>query len=311
MFPDYLQILRPKQWTKNVFVLLPILFGEVWKNGQSPTSILVLSGAAFVAFCAWSSAGYILNDVLDRRADAAHPRKKNRPIASGRVPVGAALALSFVLAVGPIIGLLLMAGTAFPASRITGTTLPASFHWVTFIGAAYLLNTVLYCVWVKKQVLLDVFSIALGFVLRVLAGCAALGLVPSNWILVCTFSLAIFLGFGKRRMEIACLVPGREADFRAVLAEYPREYLDFLLGVSGTVSLMAYLLYTLSPETFNQHQTHHLIYSVPFVFYGIFRYTRDAMSGQFDGPDEVLLRDRPFLICGLLWAISVVWILKR
>ncbi len=294
MFLNYLKILRPKQWAKNIFVLLPILFGEVWKT-MPPERIVMLSGLAFAAFCAWSSAGYILNDVIDRQADAVHPRKKNRPISSRKVSIACALGIAFLLLVLSIVGTLI-------------SPLP---RWIPIIGAAYLLNTVLYCVWLKKQVLLDVFSIALGFVLRVLAGCAALSLQPSNWILVCTFSVAIFLGFGKRRMEIACLTDGQEKDFRSVLTRYPREYLNFLLGVSGTVSLMAYLFYTLSPETFNQHETQNLIFSVPFVFYGIFRYALDAMSGQFDGPDEVLLRDRPFLICALLWVISVAWILAQ
>lgn len=292
MFLNYLKLLRSRQWTKNIFILLPVLFGEVWKT-MPPERILVLSGSAFAAFCMWSSAGYILNDIFDRHADATHPRKKKRPIASGKISIASALGFALLL--------VCLGGAA-------AVHLP---RMVSLIGAAYLLNTMLYCVWLKKQVLLDVFSIALGFVLRVLAGCAALSLVPSNWILVCTFTLAIFLGFGKRRMEIACLTDGQGKEFRAVLAQYPREYLNFLLGVSGTVSLMAYLFYTLSPETFNQHETQNLIYSVPFVFYGVFRYAHDAMSGQYDGPDEVLLHDRPFLICGILWALSVAWILMQ
>lgn len=299
MLPACLKMLRPQQWTKNVFILLPILFGGVWEF-RSGREIFWLSGCAFAAFCAWSSAVYVINDVLDRKADALHPRKKTRPIASGKIQVPMALGIAFLLAVLPAVGLILWQQTG-------PEWMPKSFFWVPVLGGFYVTNTIIYCVFLKKCVLLDVFSIALGFIFRVLSGCAALGLVPSSWILVCTFSLALYLGFGKRRMEVACLT--HESDFRKVLTLYPVEYLNFLLGVSGGVCLISYLLYTLDPGTLKLHQTQALILSVPFVFYGIFRYAQDAMQGKFDGPDEVLLHDRAFLLNGILWSLCVSAIL--
>lgn len=297
----YFKMLRPQQWTKNVFVLFPALFGGVMKTMTLP-QILELSGAAFLAFCAWSSAVYILNDILDRHADAQHPRKKHRPIASGKIRISAAVGIALLLLLVPL------AGSIF-APRWFPERFPDSFHLLPFLGLAYVFNNILYCIIFRNHVLLDVFSIAIGFVLRVLAGCCVLGLEPSIWILVCTFSLALYLGFGKRRMEVACLTP--ENDYRSVLHLYPPEFLNFLLAVSGCVCIVAYLLYTLSPETAALHRTKALIFSVPFVFYGIFRYALDAMKGLYDGPDEVLFHDRAFFINILCWVACVVVVLLQ
>lgn len=297
----YLQMLRPRQWSKNAFVLFPALFGGVL-GGTETLRVLALSGTAFAAFCAWSSAVYILNDILDRKADSLHPRKKNRPIASGRVRISTAAGIAVLLAAAPLAGCFLA-----PEFLPEKAALPGTFMLLPLLGMIYVLNNILYCTLFKKYVLLDVFSIAAGFVLRVLAGCCVLGITPTTWILVCTFSLALYLGFGKRRMEVACLTP--ENDFREVLRLYPPEFLNFLLGVSGGVCLLSYLLYTLSPETAEIHGTSALIYSVPFVFYGIFRYALDAMKGKYDGPDEVLFHDRAFSINILCWTLCVAAIL--
>lgn len=295
-----IKMLRPTQWTKNGFLLLPILFGNAFSH-WTVSQILLFSGSAFAAFCCWSSTVYILNDILDRKTDALHPRKKNRPIASGKVSVPAALCIAIFLAFFPFV-LFLLPASVWPFA------VPEMLRWVPLAGLCYLVNSILYCLFFKHQVLLDVFSIALGFVIRVTAGCLALDLRPSNWILLCTFSLALYLGFGKRQMEIACLKE-RPGEFRPVLKLYSREYLNFLLGISGAVCLISYLFYTLSPATHQLHHTDGLIFTVPFVFYGIFKYAQDAMLGTFDGPDEVLFRDRAFFINALLWGACSTLIL--
>ncbi|MDO4628938.1 MAG: decaprenyl-phosphate phosphoribosyltransferase [Planctomycetia bacterium] len=294
---NLLRLLRPHQWVKNAFVLLPVLFSGVLEaRGILNVSEVILP--VFVAFCAWSSAVYVLNDIVDRKADATHPRKKNRPIASGKVSVSLASVVGFLLVIVPIVWF-----TVQSVSGNEGENVSQHALLVLVTGCAYLVNSLLYCFWVKKQAILDVFSIAFGFVIRILAGCGALGVMPSSWILVCTFSVALFLGFGKRRAEIAILTP--ENEFRSVLRNYSSEFLNILLAISGSLSLMTYLLYTLDPHTAELHHTQSLIFSVPFVFFGIFRYAQNVLSGKFDGPDEVLLRDPIFLINSILWCICI------
>jgi 4-hydroxybenzoate polyprenyltransferase len=177
---DFIRICRPHQWTKNVFVLAPLLFSESIGKPEA----LLHAGLAFLCFCFWSSSVYCLNDLLDAEADRVHPRKCKRPIPSGRVAPWMAIALGLGLAVS--------------ASAIAILTLPPLF---LVFGLVYLANSVLYCLLLKHRVIVDVLSIAIGFVLRLLAGCAAITVVPTSWILVCGFSLAMLLGFGKRRLD--------------------------------------------------------------------------------------------------------------
>ena len=287
---DLVRLSRPRQWVKNVFVLAPLLFSGRLGNAVHLENAFL----AFASFCLLSGAVYAINDVADARADRAHPRKRLRPVASGRVSPAVALALAAFLAA---VGLAL-------AYVLPGPDLPGPVVWV---GAAYLANSLLYCLWLKYRVIVDVLLIAIGFVLRLLAGCAAISVVPSSWILVCGFSLALVLGFGKRRTEVANL-SGR-GDYREVLGIYDEAKLNMLVGICTAVCLMSYMLYTVAPETAQLHGTQNLVYTVPFVAYGLFRYAFKVMEGKGDGPTDILLRDPAFFAIGAIWAGSVVAVL--
>jgi 4-hydroxybenzoate polyprenyltransferase len=283
---DIVSICRPRQWTKNVFVLAPVLFSE---SIGKPANLLS-AGIALVCFCFWSSSVYCLNDVLDAKADRQHPRKRHRPIPSGRVSSALATMLG--------IGLAVLGGI------IAYQALPLLF---LFFGSIYLANSVLYCFLLKHRVIVDVLSIAIGFVLRLLAGCAAINVEPTSWILVCGFSLAMLLGFGKRRLEVDAV--SQTSEFRAALQSYSIDKLNLVLGVTSSICLLSYMLYTVSPQTVQLHHTDKLVYTVPFVAYGIFRYIFKVQEGQHDGPVEVLLKDPVFAINGLLWLVTIIAVL--
>jgi 4-hydroxybenzoate polyprenyltransferase len=283
---DILRICRPHQWTKNVFVLAPLLFSESIGKPEA----LLHAGLAFFCFCFWSSSVYCLNDLLDAEADRVHPRKCNRPIPSGRVSPWMAIGLGL--------------GLALSACVIAILTLPALF---LVFGLIYLANSVLYCLLLKHRVIVDVLSIAIGFVLRLLAGCAAITVAPTSWILVCGFSLAMLLGFGKRRLEIDAV--SQSAEFRPTLQSYSVDKLNLVLGITSSICLLSYMLYTVSPETIARHHTNNLVYTVPFVAYGVFRYLFKVQEGHYDGPVEVLLKDPIFALNGLLWLVTIVAVL--
>ena len=179
------------------------------------------------------------------------------------------------------------------------------------VGVLYLLNNIFYCFILRRKEIIDVFSIAAGFVLRLPAGCFILNLAPSHWLLICGFSLALFLGFGKRRTELAQNSNEKKSrdTFRESLRFYSPEFLNILLAVTATVTLLAYMLYCISPETVHLHNTNSLIYTVPFVFFGVFRYTSAVLAGSIDGPDELLFGDKLFLVNIILWAAAAVVIL--
>jgi 4-hydroxybenzoate polyprenyltransferase len=288
MFPssrDMVLLCRPAQWVKNVFVLFPLLFSErIFQPAAVRAALVALAG-----FCLLASAVYIVNDLLDREADRRHPRKCLRPLASGRVSVFTALAL---------------ASTLLAAVVAVSLLLPLSF--LLFVGL-YLANSLLYCFWIKHKVIADVMAIAIGFVLRILAGCAAIEVVPSSWIIVCGFSLALVLGFGKRRTEIQQL--GSHTEHRPALENYDAAKLDTLLAISTAITLLAYMLYTVAPDTVQRHGTPHLVYSVPLVAYGLFRYLFKTQEGRGDGPTEILLGDRIFPLVGVLWVLTVALLL--
>ena len=270
------RIVRPRDWVKNVFVVAPLLFG-----GLYTWHALLWAAWAFGCFCVLSSGIYCLNDVIDASADRQHPRKRRRPVASGAISVPAALALSMVL---------------ISAALLAGSTLSVRF---AVICVLYVINNLIYCTYLKHRVIVDVLLIAIGFVLRILAGCAALDLRPSSWILICGFSLAMLLGFGKRRLEIGKADLG--TGYRRSLQWYDEAKLNLLLGTASSICLLSYMLYTVSPQTVQLHQTENLIYTVPLVTYGIFRYMFKVQDGWHDGPVEVLLegpglhRQRPGL----------------
>jgi 4-hydroxybenzoate polyprenyltransferase len=283
---DFLQLCRPKDWVKNVFVLLAVLFTEALYQ-PSTYAVLML---AFSCFCLWSSAIYLVNDTLDANRDRQHPRKRQRAIAAGRIRPAVALSMAGVL----------VAVAALAAAVL----LPPLF---LLIGFLYLANSLVYCLFLKHEAIVDVFLIAVGFVLRILAGCAVLACQPSSWIIICGFSLALVLGFGKRRAEVVNL--RSPSDVRPSLRCYDSAKLDVLLAICCSVCLLSYLLYTLAAETVERHGTRGLIYTLPFVAYGLFRFVFKVQDGKGDGPTDILLHDRNFLLNGLLWGLAVILIL--
>jgi 4-hydroxybenzoate polyprenyltransferase len=280
-----LRIVRPQEWVKNVFVVAPVLFG-----GLYTWEAVLRATWAFGCFCVLSSGIYCLNDVIDASADRQHPRKRRRPVPSGAISIPAALGLSTVLVSAAMLG---------------GAALSTRF---LLLCALYVINNLIYCTYLKHRVIVDVLVIAIGFVLRILAGCTALELRPSSWILICGFSLAMVLGFGKRRLEIGKADLG--TGYRRSLQWYDEAKLNLLLGIASSVCLLSYMLYTVAPQTVQLHRTENLIYTVPLVAYGIFRYLFKVQDGCHDGPVEVLLKDPIFALNGLAWIAMVVTILR-
>lgn len=279
-------LLRVKDWLKNLFVLVPVIFSERFLDPAA----LRQGGTAFIAFCLTASAMYILNDLKDRKVDAIHPRKRRRPIASGQVSARSGIGIA--------IGLLVI---AFVVSDVL---LGDVF---TVLLGAYVINTLAYVVWLKYRVIIDVIIIACGFVIRLVAGCAAVQVEPSPWLIVCGFSLALVLGFGKRLAEVE--LPDVSPQHRQTLLAYSREKLLIVLAVCTGVCLMSYMLYTVAPETVERHGTRNLVYTVPVVAYGLFRYCFKALEARGDGPTTILVEDPVFFICGMFWASSVLAIL--
>jgi len=263
---------------------VPLVFAHRLDRPQLSLQALL----AFLAFCAASSAIYLLNDVRDRESDLRHPLKRHRPIAAGELGVGAALIAA--------VGLLALAALA-------SVRLPTLF---AIALSAYVTLNVLYSLGLKRVVILDVMAIAAGFVLRVLAGAAAIEVEVSSWLLLCTTFVALFLAFSKRRHEISTL-PAGEVGTRAVLEQYNLTFLDQLINVVTASTVIAYSLYTVDPATAARLGTRHLVWTVPLVVYGVFRFLfllyrrSDARS-----PTDAILRDPPFLLNLLLWGALVL-----
>jgi 4-hydroxybenzoate polyprenyltransferase len=246
----------------------------------------------FLAFCFLSSAVYSFNDVVDAEADQQHPKKRFRPVASGAVTK-----LTAVL-VGCFFVLL--------SATITWKLGPM----VSLIALLYLLNNVAYSIFLKQKVVADVLSIAAGFLFRILAGAVAVDVQPSSWLLICGFSLAIFLGFCKRRSELGRLSPdARENEARPVLLVYSAEKLDLLCCSAATLTILTYMLFTVSPETVARHGTTVLVYTCPFVIYCVFRFLMKSLELKGEDATVALLRDAGFLTAGAGWVLMVLSIL--
>ncbi len=273
--------LRPRQWIKNGFVLTPVLFA---REAGDPGRLAAAFGAALV-FSALSGAAYLLNDVVDRDADRLHPGKRNRPVASGRLGTGPALGAAAALAAASL-------GLAF-------ALVPSG---AAFAAAGFAALQALYSLGLKRLVFLDAMSIAAGFVLRVVAGGFAAEVVVSHWIVLCTFLLALFLGLSKRREELTTLEEGDRDRHRPVLGEYSRELLDQANVVVLGATIVCYALWTVSPESVAKFGSDRLVWTVPFVVYGLLRYLYLVHRGEAAGsPTDALLRDRPLLLCVALW----------
>jgi len=276
--------LRPAQWAKNAFVLAPVVFAHRLEQGGP----LLSAALAFVSFCAASSAVYLLNDLADREEDRRHPLKRDRPIASGALPVSvAALAAA-----------LLVAAAALLAARLGAT-------FATVLGG-YVALMVLYTLRLKTLVILDVMALAAGFVLRVLGGAAAVEVEVSGWLLLTTTFVALFLGFSKRRHELALLAEAA-AGQRRVLDHYSPVFLDQMINVTTASTVLAYALYAASPDTAEKLGTPHLVWTVPFVLYGIFRFLYLLYQRpEARNPTEAILFDLPFLANGAAWGVLVL-----
>ncbi len=270
------KLLRPHQWVKNVFVAAPLVFARHLADWD----YVVRTGLAMLAFCALSGAVYAFNDVRDAEADRAHPTKRNRPIAAGKISERAGLVTAVVLAAAALAGCALL-------------------HWkVAAFAGAYLLQNILYSIKLKQVAFLDVGLITTGFLLRVLAGAAAIGVPASGWVLLCTALLAMLLGFGKRAHELAWAErSGQAATTRAALAGYRLGILRAALLVLAVATCATYAAYTLAPHTRASFQTDYLVISSPFVALGIARYLTLALWRPKDeSPTEAMLRDPLFLI---------------
>jgi 4-hydroxybenzoate polyprenyltransferase len=279
--------LRPSQWTKNLFVFAGLMFGQ---RLLEPRAVLA-AGAAFVLFCLLSGVVYLLNDVADRDADRQHPIKRLRPIASGAVPVSAALTAAFAIGLSALIG-------AFALRPLFG-----------LLALLYLALLVLYSVWLKHVVILDVLTIAIGFLLRVAAGAVAVSVAVSVWLYMLMILLALFLALSKRRHELVLLADGAMGH-RRILGEYTPYLLDQMIAVVTASTLVAYAIYTVSPETTAKFHTDKLALTLPFPLYGIFRYLYLVHRKEGGGsPSDLLLTDRPLLICVALWAGVVAMVI--
>jgi len=281
--------LRPDQWTKNLIVFAALIFAVKLLDPAA----LALASAAFLIFCVLSGCVYLINDVSDRESDRQHPLKRLRPIASGALGAGTALAWA--------IGLGAVALAAAFALR----------PLFALAAAAYLALFVLYTHTLKHVVILDVMSIAIGFVLRAVAGGLVIGVPVSDWLLVCTILLALFLGLAKRRHEITMLADGASGH-RRILEEYDPYLLDQMIAIVAAATLVVYIIYCASPETAERFGTELLVLTTPFPIYGIFRYLYLVHRKHGGGsPSDMLLRDRPLLGCVALWGIAVVLIIYR
>ncbi len=276
----YVELLRPQQMIKNLFCLAGVIFSGEFRN---PDHILA-AFEVFVSFCALSSAVYIFNDILDLRRDQSHSRKCNRPLPSGRVSIRGAIVLAVV-----------MATLGFALGWTVG--LP-----VTACLTLYLVNNVIYSAGLKHYAIIDVLCIAFGFLLRLLAGIYAVNVMPTSWIVLCTFFLTMFLGFSKRRAELAEMLPDATTFQRPVLSKYTVQFLDYLINNTAVMTIVCYALFT---TTSNKNPS--LVITVPIVFFAIMHYKRMVMLFRVgEEPEYLLARDLRLHISLLIWLVTYI-----
>ena len=279
--------LRPDQWTKNLIVFAGLIFGQRLMETEAAGAALW----AFAVFCGLSSSMYVVNDLVDQDEDRHHPTKRRRPIAAGTLSAGWALA-----------GATLLGGVSLGV----GFWISPAFGIVALVFVGLLTA---YSQYLKHLVILDVLAIAIGFVIRAVGGAVAVGVPISQWLLVCTVLLALFLGLTKRRHEIV-LLGDLAPEHRRSLAQYSSQLLDQLISIVAAATLVSYAFYTVEPDTIEKFGTDRLTWTLPFPIYGIFRYL--YLVHRHDGggsPAEMLLRNRPLLACVALWAGAIVHII--
>lgn len=281
--------LRPDQWTKNLIVFAGLIFGQRLLDATALGAAIW----AFAIFCGLSSAMYLVNDLFDRNEDRRHPVKRSRPIASGALSSGSAVTWAVVL---------------------VGVSLSASFSLSWTLGVVSVMFVGLltaYSRFLKHLVILDVLAVAVGFVVRAIGGAVAVDVPISQWLLVCTLLLALFLGLTKRRYELI-LLGNLAAEHRRSLGQYSPQLCDQLISVVAAATLVSYAFYTVEPSTFENFGTDRLTWTLPFPIYGIFRYLYLVHREQGGAnPAEMLMRDRPLLACVALWVVAIVMIIYR
>ena len=275
--------MRPREWVKNVFVLAALVFTKrIFEPGD-----LLQGSLAFACFCLISGAAYLFNDIRDRENDRQHPLKRRRPIASGALRVSVAAIAAVLLALIALIG---------------GFYVHPHFGIVLLI---YAVLNIAYTLYLKHIVILDVMIIAAGFLLRAIGGAVAIQVAISSWFILCTMLLALFLGFAKRRHELA-LLEGDASTHRRILAEYSPQFLDQIIAIVTAGALVSYALYTMSPEVIEKLGTKYLNLTIPFVIYGMLRYLYLIYKKDGGGnPTSTVLGDIPLLIACALWLLTL------
>lgn len=283
---NFVQIMRPQHWTKNVFVFAALIFGQ---KLAVPSAVGRAVGG-FFCFCLAASAVYIFNDIIDRNTDRLHPEKSKRPIASGTIPIGSAVWMAVLCAAAAMIGAFMLA------------------HAFAVIVLTYIVLIVFYSLLLKKVMILDCVVISIGFCLRAIAGAIVIAVSISPWLIVCTFALCLFLAFSKRRSEIALLRENSES-FRQTLAGYTPELLVHMLNVTSGLAVVCFLLYAMDDRTFQLFGTNHLVYTTPLVLYCTFRFSALMQQGRYSDPVQLILHDLPFQIGLMLWVLSCIGII--
>jgi 4-hydroxybenzoate polyprenyltransferase len=286
----FIELIRPKQWIKNLFIFAPILFAGYLFDLQMLKANII----AFIAFCGISSSVYILNDIMDIESDRAHRKKRFRPLATGDISIPQARILFIILLI-----------ITFAVS------LTLNYYFVAIIFI-YFINNLLYSFKIKHIVLLDVFSISIGFMLRVAAGAYAIDVNISSWMIITTIFISLFLAISKRRAELSGPDQENLEKQRRVLFDYDVTFVDQLNTIAATGTIIAYALYTVSDKALVAFHTDKLIYTTPFVIYGIFRYMYLLHKKNLgESPTQIVTKDIPIIVNSILWFIACSFIIYK
>ncbi|MCH7963532.1 MAG: decaprenyl-phosphate phosphoribosyltransferase [Bacteroidetes bacterium] len=290
MILNYLKLLRVPQWIKNFFVFVPLLFSQhLFDEDYFATTLL-----AFVVFCLSSSLIYVINDLIDIEADKAHPTKKNRPLPSGVISKRSALIVAAVL------------------TAVIGILLPQFNKEFFYFVTAFIILNIIYSFWFKHIVILDVFSIAAGFSIRVLAGAVVISVPISSWLILTTMFISLFLGVMKRHSELILVAESENAPSRKVLSQYSLNFADQMATVAAAGVIICYALYTVSERTVSAFETENLIYTTPFVVYGIFRFMYlEYISNKGDNTTKIVFTDLQIILTVIIYTITTVLIIYK